>query len=116
MYEFFSHRSSIAGNLLSTSASWKYSIDQNQPEEWYTPDFDDVEWKIAKPSEFPSIRTTTMYYRTTLLLPESREDLTVYEVGIYLNVGAVIYVNGEKALTFNLPEYGTVWLDDTLGQ
>jgi DNA-binding beta-propeller fold protein YncE len=108
----------IEEEVFSLGSEWAYFDEDNIPgEDWFMPEFDDSSWEVG-PSPLgygdsyietevdygpdDDNKYITTYFRSVFTLG-ALDDVISAEIGIMLDDGAVLYVNGEEMLRINMP-------------
>ncbi|KAK8812362.1 hypothetical protein WA158_007596 [Blastocystis sp. Blastoise] len=86
---------------VAPGTTWKTSTTAQTGTSWTQLSFTDTTWTSHAPGSFPSISTTTRYYRYTTTLV----DTAAYalRLSVKTNSGFVVYVNGIEASRVGLP-------------
>jgi len=114
--------------IVAQGDEWKYLDDgSNQGTAWYAPTFDDVTWLSGKSalgystganntklenttiSYGPNASTkyTTTYFRKNVFIVDTSTFRSTLSARIFIDDGAVVYVNGVEATRVNMPT-GTI--------
>ncbi|KAK8791871.1 hypothetical protein WA158_005248 [Blastocystis sp. Blastoise] len=86
---------------VAPGSSWKYSNVAQSGTTWTQTTFGDASWVATAPGSFPSVTTTTRYYRLNV----SVNDAAAFAIQVYVNTnsGFILYANGEEINRFALP-------------
>lgn len=117
--ELTSRPINVDPQLMSLNSNWKYFDRGLFPgEAWQTASFNDTNWKTGKAqlgygngaenTTLDSLKADfspviTHYFRKSVLIRDT-SLFSAYELNLLIDDGAVIYFNGEKVLSINLPD------------
>ncbi|KAK8797378.1 hypothetical protein WA158_004586 [Blastocystis sp. Blastoise] len=86
---------------VSPGSTWKTTIAPQVGNTWTQASFADTTWIPLAPGSFPTISTTTRYYRFTTTLTQT--GFHAIGLSLKMNSGYIIYVNGQEASRAGLP-------------
>lgn len=90
----------LAEDVVSYGSAWKYTSTAQTTTDWTTAS---VDWQEM--SSFPSVTTTTRYFRKTVTYNNYASYYALF-MHVKTNAGFILYVNGQQANSFGLPSTG----------
>ncbi|KAK8797561.1 hypothetical protein WA158_005907 [Blastocystis sp. Blastoise] len=87
-------------SILSYGSTWKYSTAAQVGNSWAAPSFADATWSSAATGAFPTIATTTRYFRFSGILATAA---VAFNMEILSNSGYIVYINGQEVSRVGLP-------------
>ncbi|KAK8812224.1 hypothetical protein WA158_007458 [Blastocystis sp. Blastoise] len=87
-------------SILSYGSTWKYSTAAQVGNSWAAPSFADATWSSAATGAFPTIATTTRYFRFSGVLATAA---VAFNMEILSNSGYIVYINGQEVSRVGLP-------------
>ena len=90
----------MAEDVVSYGSAWKYTSTAQTTTDWTTAS---VDWQEM--SSFPSVTTTTRYFRKTVTYNNYASYYALF-MHVKTNAGFILYVNGQQANSFGLPSTG----------
>ncbi|KAK8809667.1 hypothetical protein WA158_000610 [Blastocystis sp. Blastoise] len=87
--------------VIPYDSTWKTSTIAQTGTSWTQMDFDDSSWSSLASGSFPSISTTTRYYRYIATIIDS--SAYAFHINVRTNSGFIAYVNGIEASRVGLP-------------
>ena len=86
--------------VLDYGSAWKYTNEAQTGSDWTTAT---VTWEEM--SSFPSVTTTTRYFRKTITVGDYASYFALF-THVKSNAGFILYINGQAVNTFGLPSSG----------
>ncbi len=81
--------------FISPGVTMKYTATPQSGTSWAATTFSDASWSTGNAGSFPTVTTTTRYYRYTV--PITVAGYFALNVGVRTNSGFIIYINGQEA-------------------
>ncbi|KAK8805736.1 hypothetical protein WA158_002392 [Blastocystis sp. Blastoise] len=85
---------------IPQNSVWKYN--HVAPSEWINNDYTDSTWVTASKGLFPTFTNNVIYLRNVFTVDDPSK-YPVLDLAIYFKEGCVIYINGNKVYSQNMP-------------